>query len=192
MFGFPSCELVPGPAGAGRAAQGIAHGKTKTVLKCRSCVLLEEKWSRHVLKIENTEPTAQVRQSKNRKGLLKRGVTVRNLSPCGWTMYLRLLVTAARPAPQLAGVPTWVLFTPVLGLLHWSMQPLTAALQAGPCAGSDLSPSPPKGRQKLPGLHMAQSVPLVGTSKSDEHRLSWIRPSSSCLRDLFYSLTNFQ
>ena len=42
MFRFPSGDLVPGPEEAGRATHGMACGKTKRVLKCRSWVLLEE------------------------------------------------------------------------------------------------------------------------------------------------------
>lgn len=80
-------------------------GRPKRFLNAKVGFYWRRNWSRQVLNIENTQPTAWVRQSKNRRGLLKRGITVGNISPCGWTTYPRLLLAAAPPAPWLAGIP---------------------------------------------------------------------------------------
>lgn len=61
-----------------------------------------------------------------------------NISPCGQTTYLRLLLAAAPPAPRLAGVPGWVLVTPVPGLLP----PVRAASRGSAGSELDCLPSP--------------------------------------------------
>lgn len=121
-------------------------GRPKRILNAKVGFCWRRNWSKELLKIENTQPTAWVRRSENRKGVLKRGMTVGK--------YFSLWadrVPQALAHGGTSGFPGG----------SWSRRCLSVhppwhrcRLRAGPRAVSrrhTAAPSPPEGRRELPG-----------------------------------------
>lgn len=193
-WGVLVVTLCPGPEEAGGAAHARHEERPKRFLNAKVGFYWRRNWSRQLCTIENTQPTAWLRQSKNRKGSLKRGIA-----------YLRLLLAAASPAPWLAGVSGSLLVTPVPGLLPICLCSLPWHQSAGSgldhvhCPTWALGPLlllPREGKISLGAAPGAASL-FYKVTVMESKQVKWAlsvtesRPSGSCLCGLFYSLLDF-